>query len=424
MHGDFSRWLDDPVASYSRVLFQQGRVQLDQDFNEQIALGLALQRLMLRDLIGPHGAARGGSGPDAPGFAIGGPPDNPVAGAGRYWVEGWPVRNAAALALDRQPAWQPEEEAARRQFVGGAGLVWLDVWERSVSAAEQQALSAASPWAPGFLDPALGGAETTLRARLAWRLRVAPGQRDPQRFVPPRTTGRLAVATAEAGYAGQENRLYRVEIHTGGDAATARFTWSRDNGATALAVRAMAVEPGGLRIEALRPGGLAGSGPRAGDWVELIDAAAAEGVRRGPLAEVLQVAPDGAVLHLAPPQPDIALAGPVLLLRRWDQRQATLPVAGQGDGRHDLEDGLRLHFTTEDARGQPARFLAGDAWLIAARPAIGAILWPREAQASGGTIATACRPQWPWRGHAPLAVFDPRARRWREARRLFDPLGG
>ena len=40
MKGDFSRRTFDPQKHFSRVLMQQGRVQLDADWNEQAAIQL------------------------------------------------------------------------------------------------------------------------------------------------------------------------------------------------------------------------------------------------------------------------------------------------------------------------------------------------------------------------------------------------
>ena len=51
--------LDLDHGAWTRVLFQQGRVQLDADLNEQTAAGLALHRRLARDVIGEHGT--GGS---------------------------------------------------------------------------------------------------------------------------------------------------------------------------------------------------------------------------------------------------------------------------------------------------------------------------------------------------------------------------
>ena len=54
MKGDFSRNTFDPRKHFTRVLMQQGRVQLDADWNEQAAILLHYVRTLAADLIGPH----------------------------------------------------------------------------------------------------------------------------------------------------------------------------------------------------------------------------------------------------------------------------------------------------------------------------------------------------------------------------------
>ena len=53
MKGDFTRNTFDPSKHFSRVLQQQGRVQLDADTNEQTAILLHYIRTLAADLIGP-----------------------------------------------------------------------------------------------------------------------------------------------------------------------------------------------------------------------------------------------------------------------------------------------------------------------------------------------------------------------------------
>jgi len=60
--GDFTRNPSAREGQYSRVLLQQGRVQLDSDFNEQVEITALRERRMLADLIGPHGAPHGSRG--------------------------------------------------------------------------------------------------------------------------------------------------------------------------------------------------------------------------------------------------------------------------------------------------------------------------------------------------------------------------
>jgi hypothetical protein len=78
--GDFTRDTFDPLKSFSRVLMQQGRVQLDADWNEQADILLRLVRQLARDLIGQQGT------PDeSPGFVIATDPNdkgNFLIGAG------------------------------------------------------------------------------------------------------------------------------------------------------------------------------------------------------------------------------------------------------------------------------------------------------------------------------------------------------
>src|SRR5512146_2219267 len=62
MRGDFTRNTFDPGKHYSRVLMQQGRVQLDADWNEQAAIFTHFLRALARDLIGPYGAPAGSHG--------------------------------------------------------------------------------------------------------------------------------------------------------------------------------------------------------------------------------------------------------------------------------------------------------------------------------------------------------------------------
>jgi hypothetical protein len=95
MKGDFTRLTFDPIKHYSRVLMQQGRVQLDADWNEMVELQLYLLRTLAADLIGPHG----GPGDS---FKIeivkdDNEHDVPSIKAGHYYVDGILCENESAL---------------------------------------------------------------------------------------------------------------------------------------------------------------------------------------------------------------------------------------------------------------------------------------------------------------------------------------
>src|SRR5713226_5725722 len=55
--GDFTRDTFAPFKHFARVLMQQGRVQLDADWNEQASILLHYIRTLGKDLVGPFGAS-------------------------------------------------------------------------------------------------------------------------------------------------------------------------------------------------------------------------------------------------------------------------------------------------------------------------------------------------------------------------------
>jgi hypothetical protein len=85
MAGDFSRSSLNPVKQYSGVLMQQGRVLVDADWNEQLALQQYRSAAEIEDIIGRCGTNKSGNG-----FLISqlrGQNDLRID-AGRYWVDG------------------------------------------------------------------------------------------------------------------------------------------------------------------------------------------------------------------------------------------------------------------------------------------------------------------------------------------------
>ena len=62
MKADLTRHSFDPLKHFARVLMQQGRVQLDADWNEQAAILLHLMRRLAEDQFGPAFPARFGAG--------------------------------------------------------------------------------------------------------------------------------------------------------------------------------------------------------------------------------------------------------------------------------------------------------------------------------------------------------------------------
>src|SRR5882724_8976957 len=84
MKSDTSRLTFQPDKHYSSVRLQQGRVQLDADWNEQIDIQSWLERTLVRDAIGQSGVPKG------EGFKIDSTalPFDLLLAPGRIWIDG------------------------------------------------------------------------------------------------------------------------------------------------------------------------------------------------------------------------------------------------------------------------------------------------------------------------------------------------
>ncbi|SEB20193.1 DUF6519 domain-containing protein [Variovorax sp. YR216] len=87
MKADFSRNTFDPRKHYSAVLQQQGRVQVDADWNEQQLIHAHRSERVGIDVVGPSGAPQAN-----PGFGLGFTADGSdlTITSGRYYVDGIP----------------------------------------------------------------------------------------------------------------------------------------------------------------------------------------------------------------------------------------------------------------------------------------------------------------------------------------------
>src|SRR5262245_15794763 len=85
MKGDFSRKTFDAARHYSGVLMQQGRLQLDADWNEQLGIQRHRDHTQAADVIGPNGAPKHEGG-----FLAQPTPDGKdlLLSPGRFYVHG------------------------------------------------------------------------------------------------------------------------------------------------------------------------------------------------------------------------------------------------------------------------------------------------------------------------------------------------
>ncbi len=395
MKGDFTRNTFNPEKHFSRVLMQQGRVQLDADWNEQAAILLHYLQSLAVDLIGPHAGPRGASG-----FGItpgDGKEKSFAIGAGRYYVNGILCENEAKLDANQQPA--PLYYSSQRDYPGAPPLpdppylIYLDVWERHLTCIQD----------PAIREVALGGPDTTTRAKIVWQVKAAAGvdaypegekwaklvnQWQPQnRGMLKAGTTKPCTISPESKYRGTENQLYRVEIHTGGPAGKATFKWSRDNGSVVFPILKLSDEVAVL--ENLRQDERFNL--HEGDWVEIVDDGITLRGEAHPLIPVKSIDRNILVASLEVPA-GVDLPGydetstlhP--LMRRWDHKGLD-PTLGYPKLADDgalilvednwllLEDGIQIYFESA-AEGKPHSYLTGDYWLIPARTDTGGIEWP------------------------------------------------
>lgn len=408
MKGDFSRDTFDPDNHYTRVLMQQGRVHVDADFNEQAAIAGHYRRLLARDLIGPEGGPLDNAGfaviADAAGAKALGKqllPGDFVIGAGRYYVDGLLCENPGPLLYSEQPGYPFDAATTMEALATLSGFtIYLDVWERHISAVED----------PRIAEVALGGPDTATRAQLTWQVRVLLPQPDggngalatldqllgrtvPElaaRAEPPAGSNDPCTVDPAARYRGLENQLFRVEVHTPGSAGSgATFKWSRDNGSIVFPLTEPPVPDAVAKKTTVMLSSLGRDpdlGLVVGGWVELVDDNSTLRHDAGPLLRVHSVDRDtfSAVLEgVADPRvgQDRRLHP---YLRRWDHdgdpaaggavavvESAAVPVTWL-----DLEDGVQVAFPGA-ANGNVAQYRTGDHWLIPARTATGDVEWPR-----------------------------------------------
>ena len=507
MKADLTRNTFDPFKHFTRVLMQQGRVQLDADWNEQAAILLKYLQALAADLIGPHG------GPVANlGFQIVGGSDatNFAISPGHYYVDGvlcelaspfGPVPITSATNESKQfriPAWSvasfknpanyqvllsaegqgrsawttiknvtqdnvtqdgvvtvetsvgdvlnaPNHKAYLNsinflhqpdypiqpgtQLAQGSSLIYLDVWERLVTYAEDDSIR----------EVALDGADTAARSKLVCQVRQMPPVASPKKAegitagnlksqFQPANRGRLmaqakqtstsadpCMIAPDASYRGPENQLYRVEIHTGGvyerNTNGPTFKWSRENGSVIFPI--VNLTPAGTTgtttvvLESLGRDDRLGLNEK--DWVEIQDDDSVLLSTAGSLLQVQSIDSGNLTVTLAGATSPTVDQKKHPLLRRWDQtgdpaqgglqlgsdNAALIFEASNDTNWLSLEDGIQIQF--QPPQGSANQYRTGDYWLIPARTATGDIEWP---------TGTALPPDGVDHHYAPLAVIN------------------
>jgi hypothetical protein len=416
--GDYSRKTFSPARNFSGVLMQQGRVQLDADWNELVAILDRRFRVGTIDILGRcvalSEAFRIGS-VSAHSFTI---------ERGRMYVDGLLAENHGTEPsglnwqdfdpyLMEQRAThgtpynhQPYYPNAPDLPQGSPYAVYIDVWQREVTHLEQ----------PDLVEKALG-VDTTTRLQTIWQVKAVKCasatqwddlERDSawSKLIAP-SAGRLTTGTAPAtgqkhprvvppvgSYRGPDNCLYRIEIHAADPQGGAFFKWSRDNGSVETAIDA--IDGATLTVDRVGRDAVLRFGP--GDWVEITDDWREFAGKAGEFAKVVDVidARKQIVLSVVSLPTDLIPSGDGgdtyasrhTRVRRWDQsgviRKAdgtvhvdldnaasaglnpgVIPVATDG-ATIVLENGVTVTFSL-DTKARHRKFHVGDYWVFAAR---------------------------------------------------------
>ena len=404
MFGDFSRDSFDPSKHYTRVLMQQGRPLTDADWNEMVELLVREQRELVVSLVGWHGTSDGG-------FELLSTGNGAYRlQAGTYYVDGLLCRNEC----DSNPFNLPPILTVDSDV----GLIYLDTWDETISAADDGSL----------IDPAMPAVDTAVRSRVNWAVRAVKTSanldpstnradliqviKGPSAKAQPASLEARIVSTKasrpgndacemRAGQTSGVEQVYRIEVHqsaitptatpAGGGAGAAagaagapiaasatvqnpELKWSRSNGITAHPVREIlgnqlmlaAAESVGRSIKKqFKPGA----------WIELVDKNGLSASKDRALLKITDVHDDSVTVEGLTQEGEkdvLAHASAVhassYFIRQWDQNADLSPptvkvtVVGQNPNANDgwvrIENGLEIRVL------DTGYCLEGDYWLL------------------------------------------------------------
>jgi Family of unknown function (DUF6519) len=383
MKGDFTRDTFDRRKHFLRVLMQQGRVQLDADYNEENSIILHYLQCLAKDLLGTHGGPFEGCGFEIIPIKSEKNSDWDLAiGCGHYYVDGILCENDSPTSTimrvkrsvrkseskkDFCHAWKktsekperlrevkvehlcvttynsqsdyPLPESEKLTLKAHTPLiVYLDVWERYMSHLDD----------PDIREVALGGADTCGRTKLVSQVKICtsktiltdtieldnngiqtllqekfqPNNRGKMKARAGQLTGdksELSNTYPKIGYRGMENQLYRVEIHQGTGQRQPTFKWSRENGSVAFPLDNIA----GKMVTLKTLGQDSRKSLSVGDLVEIEDDDYTLQNRAERLLEIEKIDSSNLQVFLKEKPESTVGADPKKhpLLRRWDHKK-------------------------------------------------------------------------------------------------------
>jgi hypothetical protein len=417
MKADITRSTYNKKKKYVKVNAQQGRIQVDADWNEQLDIQENFNKTLLCDVVG-----KSGTPDDNPGFEIVLNGKSFTIGKGRYYIDGIICENDSdksvdALSQEDLPWYNNSISPLFRdnsilRTDAGDFFVYLDVWQRHITSLED----------PDLLEPALGRTDTTTRIKTVWQVKTLKKATASDKFEleVPNSTGALNVRLNpdRPEYTGDENRLYRVEIHRGGKLVNksgkivdngakseeVTFKWSRENAVVATKIIGKPQLTGDVwRIVVEKRGKDDLCNFKKGQWVEVTDEYCElwnmpgqflkledveENSQENQVTLTVKFSSDSLLAYIVGkdgyvtkipkvrrwniPEDKWSMRGyvmdPVIQTRPDPNAVSPIGYVTTSDGYIVLEDGIQLRF-------EPGEYVTGDYWLIPARTVTKNIEW-------------------------------------------------
>ncbi|BAY24883.1 hypothetical protein NIES2100_46810 [Calothrix sp. NIES-2100] len=389
MKGDFTRLSFQPRKHYNGVWMQQGRVQLDADWNEQVDIQNYLHQSLGKNIIGTTGANK-----TADNFKISIIDGDLKIAPGQIYVSG-----LLCELEDNDTTYKHQPDYPSLEINSGKYLVYLDVWERHVTVLEDPEIREIA------LDTSVP--DTTTRTKTVWQVKLleikfdAKFLEDEQKATTEDAISQIKAQrkaivlkeleklinkadnqkkllavnfdnTTNTGNTNAlDNRLYRVEIHQPSqEGSIATFKWSRDNGIVVSEIRD--IERNNITID--NPGRDPAQSFQANQWVEITDKERELKGEPGILVRLMAGTSDKKLVF----DPSSRVGDtPITLdnfplknkpkVRRWDQttNTGTIPINQTSPGSQwiNLDAGIQVSFSDTNLSYQ-----TGDYWLIPLRP--------------------------------------------------------
>jgi DNA-binding beta-propeller fold protein YncE len=407
MPGDYSRKIFNKKKHYRGVLMQQGRVQLDSDWNEQLDISQYQTVTEAIDVIGTTGVPKKDNG-----FKINITTDGTdiQIAPGRIYVEGQLCElddNAlGATTYFNQPYYpnpdksiflnsplgsplsspaSPVGGVSSLNLADGAYIVYLDAWQREINYLDDARIH----------EVALGEADTTTRQQSIWQVKYLKVTVPEAVEVDCKTqfnewnalitpfTGKLNVQTNRSssdanpcllppgsGYRRLENQLYRVEVQSVDEIGNVTFKWSRDNASveTTVANPLSDISSSSIVVNSIGKDSVLGFA--IGQWIEVVDDQSELSGKPNPLIKISDLVPSTRRLTFTTSVNNYSKSNKVKL-RRWDQTGSSASATGVAATNDwvDLEYGVQVKFSG-------GTYQPGSYWLIPGRTATGEVEWP------------------------------------------------